>query len=267
MRLYGIISVFLTICTQTAIANVEKTIFIAPSALTIPLDHPTFENLQLHTLSPENSTIRTQLHVEFPSDTSPRGPASWLILSDLNEGQRYEVRICWPATRPTSFHLETYEVSDVFKNPNLIMSLAEYSETQQSHHESIGDSIKSAIKPTTGTTEQSLLLLSISAAADYYTTNAALMDKPPPVLVDIILDPFILNVFPRSLVPTAGYITIVAIGSVFLARFLSRLSRRIVYEYIEAKMEQFKAGGGVKEGLRRIAQFQSHNPSQLIPDH
>lgn len=98
MKLYSIISVFLTICTQTAIANVEKTIFIAPSALTIPLDHPTFENLQLQTLSPENSTIRTQLRSEFPSDTYPRGPASWFLLSDLTEGQRYEVRICWPAT-------------------------------------------------------------------------------------------------------------------------------------------------------------------------
>ena len=100
MKLYNIVSVFLTVYTQTAIANVEKTIFIAPSALTIPLDHPTFENLHLQTLSPENSTIRTQLHREFPSDNSPRGPESWFILSDLTEGQRYEVRICWPATVP-----------------------------------------------------------------------------------------------------------------------------------------------------------------------
>lgn len=98
MKLYSIISVFIAVCTQTAVANVEKTIFIAPSALTIPLDHPTFENLQLQTLSPENSTIRTQLRSEFPSDTYPRGPASWFLLNDLTKGQRYEVRICWPAT-------------------------------------------------------------------------------------------------------------------------------------------------------------------------
>lgn len=98
MKLYSIVSVILAVCTQAAVANVEKTIFIAPSALTIPLDHPTFENLHLQTLSPENSTIRTQLHSGFPSDIFPRGPASWFILSDLTEGQRYEVRICWPAT-------------------------------------------------------------------------------------------------------------------------------------------------------------------------
>ncbi|OBT68120.1 hypothetical protein VE03_01467 [Pseudogymnoascus sp. 23342-1-I1] len=235
MKLYSIVSVFLAVCTQTAIANVEKTIFIGPSALTIPLDHPTFENLQLQTLSPENSTIRTQLHSEFPSHTYPRGPASWFLLSDLTEGQRYEVRICWPATKPTSFHLETYEVSDVFKNPGLIMSLAEYSETQHSNPASVGDTFKSAIQPTAGTTDQSLLLLSISAAADYYTTDAYLMENPSPVFVDIILDPFILNVFPRSLVPTAGYITIVAIGSFFLARFLSRFLARVAKTDIQKK--------------------------------
>ncbi|KFX90346.1 hypothetical protein O988_08250 [Pseudogymnoascus sp. VKM F-3808] len=228
MKLYSIISVFLAVCTQTATANVEKTIFIAPSALTIPLDHPTFSNLQLHTLTPDNSTVRSQLHAAFPSEISPRGPASWFILSDLTEGQRYEVRICWAATSPTSFHLETYEVSDVFQNPSLIMSLAEYSETQQSHPDSIGETIKSATQhPDTGTTEQSMLLLSISAAADFYTTDASLMANPPPVLVDIILDPFILNVFPRSLIPTAGYITIVAIGSFFVARFMSRFLGRV----------------------------------------
>ncbi|KFY26799.1 hypothetical protein V493_03851 [Pseudogymnoascus sp. VKM F-4281 (FW-2241)] len=235
MRLYSIVSVFFAVCTQTAIANVEKTIFIAPSALTIPLDHPTFENLQLQTLSPENPAIRTQLHTEFPSDNYPRGPASWFLLGDLVERQRYEVRICWPATQPRSFHLETYEVSDVFKTPSLIMSLAEYSETQQSKPESVGDSIKSALQPATGATEQSLLLLSISVAADYYTMDAALMDNPPPVLVDIILDPFILNVFPRSLVPTAGYITMVAIGSFFVARFMSRFLARVAKADVQKK--------------------------------
>ncbi|ELR02733.1 hypothetical protein VC83_00830 [Pseudogymnoascus destructans] len=235
MRLYSIISVFLAVCTQTVIANVEKTIFIAPSALTIPLDHPTFENLHLQTLSPEHSTIRTQLHSEFPSDALPRGPASWFILSDLTEGQRYEVRICWPATKPTSFHLETYEVADVFKNPRLTMSLAEYSETQQSKPESGGDSLKSAIRPATRTTDESLLLLSISTAADYYTTDVHLMKNPSPVFVDIILDPFILDVFPRSLVPTAGYITIVAIGSFFVARFMSRFLAGVAKTDVQKK--------------------------------
>lgn len=37
------------------------------------------------------------------------------------------------------------------------------------------------------------------------------MANPPPVEVDIILDPYLLNIFPRSLVPTAVYIIIVAV--------------------------------------------------------
>lgn len=115
------------------------------------------------------------------------------------------------------------------------MSLAEYSETQQSRPESVGDALRSAIKPTTGTADQSLLLLSISSAADYYTTDAELMDNPQPVFVDIILDPFILNVFPRSLVPTAGYITIVAIGSFFVARFMNRFLSGVAKSDVQKK--------------------------------
>jgi ABC-type methionine transport system permease subunit len=80
-----------------------------------------------------------------------------------------------------------------------------------------------AVTKQVGTTQsaQSVLFLRIQAAADYYTTNKALMEDVPPVLVDIILDPFILNVFPESLVPTAAYILIIAIASFFIARGIS----------------------------------------------
>lgn len=115
------------------------------------------------------------------------------------------------------------------------MSLVEYSETQHTKPESPRDSLKSALRPTHGTTDQSLLLLSISTAANYYTTDAYLMKNPSPVFVDIILDPFILNVFPRSLIPTAGYITIVAIGSFFVARFMSRFLARVAKTDVQKK--------------------------------
>lgn len=36
------------------------------------------------------------------------------------------------------------------------------------------------------------------------------MRRPPPVAVDVILDPFVLNVLPRTLVPTAAYAVLVA---------------------------------------------------------
>jgi hypothetical protein len=69
--------------------------------------------------------------------------------------------------------------------------------------------------------EASVLFLQILAAADYFTTNQTLMNEVPPVLVDIILDPYIFNVLPRSLVPTVGYVVLVAVLSWFLARSIS----------------------------------------------
>ncbi|EED15132.1 conserved hypothetical protein [Talaromyces stipitatus ATCC 10500] len=72
---------------------------------------------------------------------------------------------------------------------------------------------------------ESVLFLRIWAAADYYTTNATLMANVPPVMVDIILDPFLWNVFPRSLIPTASYTVVIAVIAYFvggvLATFLS----------------------------------------------
>jgi hypothetical protein len=64
------------------------------------------------------------------------------------------------------------------------------------------------------------LFLRVHAAADYFSTDQALMRNVPPVAVDLILDPFLFNVFPRSLLPTAGYIVVVAILAVFLGRWI-----------------------------------------------
>ena len=62
-------------------------------------------------------------------------------------------------------------------------------------------------------TNQSVLFLHIRSAADFFTTNQTLMHTPPPVDVDIILDPYLSNIFPQSLVPTGIYITITAIAA------------------------------------------------------
>lgn len=64
----------------------------------------------------------------------------------------------------------------------------------------------------------SLLLLQIKASADYFTDDEALMKDPPAVLVDLILDPYLFDIVPRSLVPTAGYIVVLAVVSWFIAR-------------------------------------------------
>jgi hypothetical protein len=69
-------------------------------------------------------------------------------------------------------------------------------------------------------TESSLLFLQIFAAADYFSLDKSLMENVPPVLVDVILDPYLLNVFPKSLVPSAGYILVLAVVAWFLSGFI-----------------------------------------------
>jgi subtilisin-like proprotein convertase family protein len=81
-----------------ALGNTEKTIFLGPSSMQVPIAHPTLEDLQLDTLSPQNGSIRTHLQAQFPTDELEYGPDTWLLLSGLQEGQRYEVRVCWAAT-------------------------------------------------------------------------------------------------------------------------------------------------------------------------
>jgi len=64
------------------------------------------------------------------------------------------------------------------------------------------------------------------------------MNQPPPVLVDlskmnlydsswsrantflVVLDPYVFNIFPQSLLPTALYITIIAILSWYLSDYI-----------------------------------------------
>lgn len=108
----------------------------------------------------------------------------------------------------------------------MITSLAQYSEGRQSDLTQIEDEKPSiSRKPTAkrGSDDlSSTLFLQVFAAADYYTTNKTIMDNVPPVFVDIILDPFIFNVFPRSLLPTAAYIVLLAIGGWYLAKYVGR---------------------------------------------
>lgn len=88
----------LAVLLQSALANVEKAVFVAPAALTIPNVRPGLQDLRLTSLSPSAHVFRTQLPVAFPTDDTLRGLESWYLLSELKEGQRYEVRICWAAT-------------------------------------------------------------------------------------------------------------------------------------------------------------------------
>lgn len=92
----------LLLCTVTQAwtvnANVEKTIFLGPPAVVLSNDPTSLDTLALHVLSPANSTLPTRVHVEFPTESVPRGLESWYLLRGLDHGRRYEVRICWSAT-------------------------------------------------------------------------------------------------------------------------------------------------------------------------
>jgi hypothetical protein len=91
----------------------------------------------------------------------------------------------------------------------------------------------------------SVLFLRIDAAADYFTTNRELMSHPEPVLADIILDPFVFNVLPRTLVPTVGYVVLVAAASWVLAsQFLMPWVRGLM-------VEDGGGGGGDQHGAGR----------------
>ncbi len=48
------------------------------------------------------------------------------------------------------------------------------------------------------------------------------MEHVPPVFVDIILDRYLLNILPRSLVPTGVYLVLVGISSWFIAKYIAK---------------------------------------------
>jgi hypothetical protein len=94
----------LCIVTQvwTVKANVEKTIFLGPSPVALSDVRPSLGNLPLHGLSHAQTILPTQLPAQFPTESAPHGLESWYLLQ-LEEGRRYEVRICWPATVSRDF--------------------------------------------------------------------------------------------------------------------------------------------------------------------
>ncbi|CAJ2511742.1 Uu.00g073670.m01.CDS01 [Anthostomella pinea] len=230
-----------SLTVTTVRGNTEKAIFLGPPAANISSAHPTLDDLNIDTLTPQDFTVRTHLEAQFPSDAFEYGKATWLVLDELTEGQRYEVRVCWAATQPTAFRMNTYELQTVFETPELISDLSEYSRSRQPavdkpSGEKPGSAKLSGVA-SASERQASVLLLQVLAAADYYTMNKTLMRDVPPVHVDIILDPFLLNVLPRSLAPTVIYIIVVAIASWFLAQLISTKIRQIPMEPSQKKSQ------------------------------
>ncbi|KAI0506579.1 hypothetical protein F5B22DRAFT_441905 [Xylaria bambusicola] len=227
--------VWLLLMVPYAWGNTEKTIFLGPSPVQLDSKtYPPFDHLRLVSLGPDNFTLRTHLKAEFPSNGTRKGTPSWFMLRNLTEGQRYEVRVCWAATQPTAFNLEAYELETVINVPELISELSEYASKPLPNinsHVSISSQI---LEPGV---EESVQLLRIITAADFYTTNHTLMRNVPPVSVDIILDPFILNILPQSLLSTAIYTTAVALFSWFVGKWISSCVRQIAAEPTKQKFQ------------------------------
>ncbi|KAJ5108434.1 hypothetical protein N7456_005109 [Penicillium angulare] len=225
--------------TNIALANVEKTIFLAPHPSTVPSGQPDLDDLGLERLSPQNPAIRTELNASFPSTETPEGTESWFFLENLKPGQRYEVRVCYLSTQPTSFTLSTHPLENTIEDTSLLSSLGIFStarlatldERLQENIIMRRESVRSASassSPDTSIVTDSVLFLRVRAAAEYFSHEKALMETVPPVAVDLILDPFLFNVFPRSLVPTAGWIVIVALVAFLVARWVGGEIGRVI---------------------------------------
>ncbi|KAI1003595.1 hypothetical protein K3495_g4617 [Podosphaera aphanis] len=217
-----IINILFLIYSIHVSANTEKIIFLGPSKLKVPFNHFTLEEslFKLEALSPDDTTLRTHLHAQFPTEFSPLGKSSWLLLYGLPEGQKYEVRICWTATQPTSFKLEKFEMADIVEAPNLVSSISRFAAEKHGVSSTSAATI-SQIKTSLKEQSVSITMVRIYAAADYFTVNKTLMMTVPPVHVDIHLDPYVLNLFPLSLIPTVTYMCLLIIGSALVSVYIT----------------------------------------------
>jgi hypothetical protein len=91
-------------------ANVEKVVFLGPKrGLELWLSDELGLLNSLPRLSPSNAFARHHFWVGLPSTPSSlpshASPLTfsetWMVLGDLEEGQRYELRLCWSATVST----------------------------------------------------------------------------------------------------------------------------------------------------------------------
>jgi len=227
-----LLSFLLLISAHIAHANVEKIVFIAPSPNPVPLESPAFDDLGLERLSSLSPVIRTFLNASFPTRDAPQGTQSWFFLQGLNPGQRYEVRVCWLAT-PTSFSLNTFTLSETISDSALMSSLGKFSSAHRALYRPINQvetTNKRSHHLSMTTATESVLFLRIFAAADYFTLNTEMMKTVPQVTVDMILDPYLLNILPRSLVPTLGWVAVAGAVGWVAGGWIAKSFRAVIDE-------------------------------------
>lgn len=134
--------------------------------------------------------------------------------------------------------MDVFELHTVWGTAELIQSITEYASSRTNPSQDPEPQIPEFKSDEAGKGSSSVLLLRILAAADYFTDDADLMLDPPPVLVDLILDPFLYNVLPRSLISTSGYIVAVAIVTWFAARWIASYLGTIATSQDSGKKQQ-----------------------------
>lgn len=133
--------------------------------------------------------------------------------------------------QPTSFTLSTHTLEEITSDKASLAAISRFSNARLS---SLPEpQRKPAQAHTSNRKDQSdrdttILFLRIDAVADYFSLEESLMQAVPPVVVDIILDPFLGNVFPRSLVSTACWGLVVAVVAVGVSRWAVREIGRVV---------------------------------------
>lgn len=95
--------------------------------------------------------------------------------------------------QPTSFNIDAFTLPQVLEDEGgLFYSLS-------SHFKLRSDATEPLAAHGLGPSNTSRMLLRVQSAADYFTHDAALMTSAPPVRVDIVLDPYVGNILPNSL--------------------------------------------------------------------
>lgn len=117
--------------------------------------------------------------------------------------------------------MDWYEPDTVWETPELMQSLARYAEARRASRHEEPATPRKPPSADEGEPKASALLVLIRAAADYFVDDVELMRSPPPVLVDLVLDPFVFNLANQSLMPTVGYLVIVGTVTWCASRWLA----------------------------------------------
>lgn len=171
------VGVLFMLLFYSAKSNTEKKTFIPQSSgFTIDASLPSIATKGLSGIG----KLRYNLTLTRPADRDDDSWTEvWFKLDGLAPRTRYEARVCWPATNPTEFVLA------IFNTEQYRMMFAP---------------LITSMKAKDG--DKAQMLLRLCARPDIVSHIPRLMQSKPEVTFDIIIDPLVFDVLPRSLVGT-----------------------------------------------------------------